>query len=54
MEFVNNQDNINECFDLFVRKYSPFSSWKEFSDELVRINLIANRLDFETELGEVL
>ena len=50
MEFVNNQDNINECFDLFVRKYSPFSSWKEFSDELVRINLIANRLDFETEL----
>lgn len=50
MEFVNNQDNISNCLDLFIRKYSPFSGWKEYSDEWVRLNLLANEFDFKTEL----
>ena len=50
MGFVNNQDNISNCLDLFIRKYSPFSSWKEYSDEWVRINLITDELEFRMEL----
>lgn len=49
-QFVNNKDNINNCLDLFIRKYSPFSGLKEYSDELVRLNLLANEFDFKTEL----
>lgn len=50
MEFVSNQDNISNCLDLFIRKYSPFRSFKEYSDEWTRLNLLANEFDFETEL----